>query len=209
MNNPGRRRESGNVMIEFALSSVVAVPLMLGIVFGGITLGRGIQASQIARDTAHMFAKGVDFAKLNCVEGDITSCNQHLIVRLAEGTGLTLNGGNGVVILSQVTKVFAEDCEAANLSDADCRNKGQAVFLFRTTVGNEGLRSSNFGTPAANLIQDDNTVKDYLKDQGAQASGILDLIDLGRGDVAYVVECYLQTSDLFGGGRGIYAYSIF
>lgn len=209
MNQQRKRRQSGNVIVEFALTSIVTVPMMLGIVFGGITLGRGVQSSQIARDTAHMFAKGVDFSKRNCVDGDVTSCNQHLVVRLSEGTGITLNGGNGVVILSQVTKVFAEDCQAAALSEADCKNRDKAVFLFRTTVGNEGMRASNFGTPSATLIQEDNTVKDYLKDEGAQAQGVLDLIDLERGDVAYVVECYLQTPDLFAGGRGIYSFAIF
>ncbi|MFN0172530.1 MAG: hypothetical protein ACKV22_39510 [Bryobacteraceae bacterium] len=204
-----RRRESGNIMMEFALTSVIAVPMMLGIIWGGLTIGRGIQSSQVARDTAHMFAKGVDFSSENCVSGDVTSCNQHLIVRLAYGTGMTLTGGNGVVVLSKIGKVYQADCDAAALTGSQCVNKDHTVFTWRTTVGNASLRASNFGTPSANLVNPDGTVKDQLIDTGAQANNFDPVLSLAYGDVAYVVECYLQTADLWGGQRGTYSYAVF
>ncbi len=203
-----RRRESGNIMMEFALISVLVVPMMLGIIWGGFTIGRGIQSSQIARDTAHMFAKGVDFSSQNC-SADVSSCNQHLIVRLAYGTGMTRTSGNGVVILSKIAKVFQEDCDAAALTAGQCVNKGHTIFTWRAVIGNASLRTSNFGTPTPSLINLDNSIKDQLIDTGAQAHSFDTVLALERGDVAYVVETYLQTPDLWGGQRGTYSYAVF
>ena len=39
----------------------VAGPLLLGLTNVGVRLGRGIQATQVTRDVAHMYALGADF----------------------------------------------------------------------------------------------------------------------------------------------------
>lgn len=96
MRGNNRKRQRGNQVIEFALCSVLLVPLFLGTVVLGMRLGRSIQVTQVARDTAHMYARFVDFSKAG---------NQDLVVRIASGLKMTRTGGNGVVILSQVMRI--------------------------------------------------------------------------------------------------------
>ena len=62
MQHRRRANQKGNALVEFALVALVAIPLMLGTLFLGIAMGNNIQAIQISRDVAHMYAKGVDFS---------------------------------------------------------------------------------------------------------------------------------------------------
>src|SRR5689334_24914005 len=101
------RSEKGNALLEFAAVSIVVIPLVFGMGSAGIQLGRMNEAVQICRDAGHMYARGVDFSQL---------ANQNSLVTLANGAGMTVNGGNGVVIMSEIVKVYVADCTAAGVS---------------------------------------------------------------------------------------------
>ena len=63
-----RARQRGSAALEFALVIMAAVPLLFGTVAMGVTMGRGIQAIQVTRDVAHMYALGVDFTTVGLDE---------------------------------------------------------------------------------------------------------------------------------------------
>lgn len=197
-----RKRQRGNAMIEFALSASVLLPMFLGMLWGGISLGRGIQITQITRDAGHMYAKNIDFTAV---------ANKDIVVRLALGTSMTRDGGNGVVILSQIMKVYDSDCTDAKLTLAECTNVNQTVFLHRATIGNTGLTDgqSRFGTPAVVLA--DGSVPNYLTVTGARATNFNQLLNLQPGEIAYVAEGYLASPDISftTGQAGVYAVSVF
>ena len=197
------RSEKGNAMVEFALASfLVLIPMFLGMVWSGISLGRGIQITQITRDAGHMYAKNIDFS---------APANKDIVVRLALGTSMTRDGGNGVVLLSQIMKVYDADCAAASLDAATCTNLGKTVFAHRVTIGNTGLTNgqSRFGTPSP--VNSDGSVPNYLTNAAAVATNFDRLLALQQGEVAYVAEGYLSSPDItFATGQaGVYAYSIF
>lgn len=197
-----RKRQRGNAVIEFALSAAVLLPMFLGMLWGGISLGRGIQITQITRDAGHMYAKNIDFTAV---------ANKDIVVRLALGTNMTRDGGNGVVILSQIMKVYESDCIDASLSLGECTNVGQTVFLHRATIGNTGLTDgqSRFGTPTG--VQADGSVAEYLIASGARATNFNQLLNLQPGEIAYVAEGFLASPDVSftTGEAGVYSVSVF
>ena len=207
-----KRNEKGNALLEFAAVSIVVIPLFFGMVGAGIQLGRMNEAVQICRDAAHMYARGVDFSQ---------TANKNILVALATGSGMTVAGGNGVVIMSQVTKIYLADCTAAGLTSGQCTNLNQLVFINRIVTGNSGLRSSNYGTPLASLVNSQGNIaaSDYLTKPSAVLTGsmVTELSDAGLvlndGDVAYVTEYYQSTPDLSflgtSGSGGVYAKAIF
>jgi Flp pilus assembly protein TadG len=207
-----KRSERGNALLEFAAVSIVIIPLFFGMVGAGINLGNMNQALQIASDSGHMYAKGVDFSQ---------SSNQNILVQLATGTGFATSGGNGTLIFSQVIQVYTADCTAAGLSSGQCTNNGDLVFKQRVVVGNSGLRSSNYGTPQASIVTSDGNIAphDYLTNTTAQVTGTLSTeltnasLTLNDGDVLYLTEFYMQTPSLsFLGGpgaSGIYSKAMF
>jgi len=206
------RNEKGNALIEFAAVSIVVIPLFFGMVGTGIQLGRMNEAVQVCRDAAHMYARGVDFSQTS---------NKNILVNLATGTGMTVAGGNGVVIMSQITKVFQADCTAASLTAGQCTNLGQLVFVNRLVTGNAGLRTSNYGTPPSNLVnaQGNIAASDYLTKPSLVLTGSLTTeltnagLNMNDGDVAYLTEFYESMPDLsflgVGGSNGVYAKGIF
>src|ERR1700675_2262536 len=101
------RNERGNGLLEFAAVSIVVIPLFFGMVGAGIQLGRMNEAVQICRDSAHMYARGVDFSQVG---------NQNILVSLATGSGMTVSGGTGVIVMSQIIQVYQADCTAAGLT---------------------------------------------------------------------------------------------
>ena len=206
------RNEKGNALLEFAAVSIVVIPLFFGMVGAGIQLGRMNEAVQICRDAAHMYARGVDFSQV---------ANQNILVNLATGTGMTTSGGNGVVMMSQIVRVYQADCTAAGLTAGQCANLNQLVFVNRLVTGNAGLRVSNYGTPPSNLIdaQGNIAASDYLTKPSLLVTGGLaaELTNAGLtmndGDVAYMTEFYESMPDLSflgtTGSGGVYAKAIF
>jgi hypothetical protein len=133
---------------EFALSLLVLVPLILGTGAIGINMIRTLQTVQLARDAGHMFAKGVDFSQTG---------NKNILASLGAGLGLSTTAGSGraVVILSALTYVDGSTCTAGNQANgngsaATCTNLGKWVFVQRLQVGNNTLRTSNYGAPITN-----------------------------------------------------------
>src|SRR5436305_9184465 len=96
-----RINQRGNALVEFALVSLVIVPVMLGTLFLGMAMGNNIQAVQISRDLAHMYANGVDFSAVG---------NSRIAEKLASGYNIS-NDGNSVIILTQIIRVYQSDCD--------------------------------------------------------------------------------------------------
>lgn len=203
MIDPGKHRRRGSEVIEFALVSTFLLPLLFGVLVVGLNLGRSIQVSQVSRDAGHLYARNVDFSAL---------ANQQLIARLAQSLNITPTGGNGVVILTTVTFIGQVQCDAAGLSAGQCTNLGQSVMTHRIVIGNSSLRQSNFGTPNASLIDSTGKVSDYLTESSARANGFASVLVLQAGQVAYVSEVYVPSSDYGMPGfesTGVYSRTIF
>ena len=198
-------------MVEFGIVIIVLVPMLFGTVAFGVNLGNWLQSTQITRDVAHLYARGIDFSVVS---------NQNLAVNLAQGMGgMTVAGGNGILILSQIRQVYQADCDAASLGDK-CTNLGKRVFSNRLVIGNSRLRASNFGTPPPAFVTANGNISssDYLQKASLVATNFDDSIlgqvppGMADGDVAFVVESFFSTPDLsfLGvGGNGSYSRAIF
>ena len=186
-----RKSEKGNAILEFSIVILVLIPVLFGTIGFGVNLGNMLQSAQITRDVAHIYARGIDFSQPQ---------NQNLAVNLVQGLGgMTINSGNGVLILSQIREVYLADCTAAGLTSAQCANQGKRVFQNRIVIGQSSLRSSNFGTPASALVSANGNISsnNYMTQSGAVASNFDDaLLPQQDGDVAYVVEAYFATPNL-------------
>jgi hypothetical protein len=198
-----RHGKRGTELIEFALVTSFLLPLLFGTVVVGLNLGRAIQVIQVSRDTCHMYARSIDFSD---------PANQNIVVWLANGLGITATGGRGVVILSTVTFIGQAQCTAGGLSTGQCTNINQPVFIDRIVIGNSSARASVFGTPSAGLIDSQGNVSNYMTDASARAVGFNSVLPLAAGDVAYLTETYVVSSD-YGlpgfTGTGVYSRAIF
>src|ERR1700733_3686296 len=88
------RKQRGSTLLEFILAGMFfLVPLILGAMTVGMTLGRSIRVADLNRAAGHMFARGVDFSQAS---------NRALLLRMAIGLGMTDTGGQGVIMLSEI-----------------------------------------------------------------------------------------------------------
>lgn len=202
---PEKQRQSGSMILEFAVVAPCLVMLFFGTVGLGIMLGRYIQAEFACRDIAHMYSDGIDFTQ--------TTPQNIIVQQLAAGTGITATGGSGVVILSQVMTVYQADCNASGLGST-CTNLGLPVFIQRIYVGNSTLHSSAFGTPTSTLMDSEGNISPSVyitnSDASVRTSGFEAVLDSanvlaggsgtppaeGQGDVVYVVETYFPYPDI-------------
>jgi hypothetical protein len=201
--NRRRQGQRGSEVIEFALVASFLLPVLFGTVVVGLNLGRSIQVIQVSRDAGHMYSRSVDFAD---------PANQSLIERLAQGLNITTTGGTGVVILSTVTFIGQAQCTAAGLSGSACTNLNQTVFIHRVVIGNQSARASAFGTPNPGLLDSGGHVSNYLTEASARASGFSAVLTLQPGEVGYVSEVYVPSSDYALPGyttTGVYCRTIF
>lgn len=202
----GSRR--GAAALEFALSTFVWVPLLLGIYVIGFNLIRAIQVTQVTRDAANMFAKGVNFAE---------TANQDVIYRVASGLDFKRSGGRGTLILSSVMYVGAAQCTAAGkaANTGSCPNLNHPVFTRRLVMGNALAATSAFGTPRSAIVATDGyiTPASYLTESTARANSFNALLPLTAGEISYVVEMFQPSPDLdvpgFMSGTRVYARSLF
>lgn len=201
-----RKGERGNAMIEFALCMSFLTPLLLGTFNVGMNLGRNLQVTQLARNTGHMYVRWVDFTQ---------PASQDLIVRLAQGLNLQRSGGDGLVILSQVTVPNADDCTAASLSPSMCTNRDQAVVIHRVTFGNTSLLTSRFGNPPGSAIDATGSISPevYLTNPAVRVPNSTSALTLKDHEIAYVAEVYVRSPQWSlngaGGSEGVYARSIY
>ena len=218
-------------MVEFALLCPVWVTLLLGTLWYGTAMIRGLQVTQMARDFASMYSRSVDFSTAGTVTNP--SAQDNLLPKITRELGsLTATAGPGVAIFSAITYVGADQCQLAggiywdsggNVPTANCTNYITKSFVFtqRYTVGTKGLRSSNFGAPDTN---DPDSTKQYRIPIAKYVSNANDVVkgfklipspdvDPGgykSGQPIYVVEVYYGgTSQPGYGAGGAYAYAIF
>jgi hypothetical protein len=209
-----RRRggEKGSALIEFLLASILVIfPLLFGTMVFGLSLVRANQVAEVCRDAGHMYAYGVDFSQPG---------SQSMLVQLAQGLNMTTSGGNGVVILSTVTRVGPNDCVAGGYPSGSCPNLNQTVFTRRIVIGNAQLSGSAFGDPSAIVGNGGNiAAADYAQSASAIATNFSSVIPVTSGQYAYVAETFVVSPDFnFWGGNsywnwispgGISARSIF
>lgn len=207
-------RRRGSSILEFAIVAPFLILTLFGTVALGIMLGRTIQVNQVCRDLAHMFADGVDFTQ---------TANQNIAVQLAQGTGMTANGGNGVVIFSRVMTVYQADCDAAGYTNT-CNNLNLCVITQRVVIGNSGLRASAFATPSSALMDAAGNISNsvYLQntDSSVRTTGLAELLIaagetnlIPQGNAVWVTEVFYTAPDLSflgaNSGGGVYARFIF
>ncbi|MEO8369850.1 MAG: hypothetical protein ABI806_11670 [Candidatus Solibacter sp.] len=179
-------RARGAVMIELALSMSVTLPLLLGVGAIGVRLGRTLQATQVTRDVAHMYALGADFS---------LGGSQAIARTLSRDFSLT-DTGNAVLLLSRVMKVQQTDCTAAGLGT--CPNLNLAVITQRIAIGNTALRTSSFGTPPVAYIGSGGNIAaaNYCKQSSLIATGFDAILSLAAGQSSTVVEGYFSMPEL-------------
>jgi len=151
-----RNFKRGVSYVEFALSLLVLVPLLLGVIGTGLNMHLQLQTVQLARDAGHMYARGIDFTLTG---------NQQILSQIAGTLNLstTLGSGNSEVILSTVRYVDVSACTLAGKVDGSgnpsgCTNYGSWVFSQRLLIGNNTLRSSVLGTPPSGIIGTGGTI---------------------------------------------------
>ena len=186
----GRARgQRGNAIIEFALVVTFLVMLLMGTFSIGMTLTKSVQAGVVARDAGAMFMRYVDFTMPE---------NKSILVRLANGMGMTASGGNGVVIMTQVMQVGAAECAAGGMATGSCPNYNRPVVIKRMTVGNTALYTTTFGNPAPALLQADGTISttNYLNDASVRVDNFAGVMTLTGGEFAFVSEAYFKTPEI-------------
>jgi len=195
-NMTGARRGKGQrgvELVEFALTSLFLLPILLGTIVTGMNLIRANQCTHLVRSIGSLYIHGVDFS---------LSASKDLAVRLARGLNLQNNpaSGAGVIILSQVTFIGDATCAANNLAGLTCTNRNQYVLTQRLTIGNTSLRTSSVGTPTA-VINPAGMVQNYVTDPGARASTSFASLwnpQLADGQYVYAVEGFFTGISLGG-----------
>jgi len=191
------RRESGSSLLEFALFSIFLIPLFMGTVTTGMGLGKSIQVSQVARDAGHMFVRQVDFSQ---------SSNKEIIVRVSRGLNMTLTGGNGTVVLSQILMIGPTECTAAGLNSSSCTNMNYPVITQRLVIGNGGLYTSAIGNPASGIITSNGTItpNNYLTNVSCRANTLstggtnptTGQLTLQNAERTFIAEAYFTVPEL-------------
>ena len=211
-------RQKGAAIVEFSLSLLFLVPLLLGTLVFGFRLIRNLEMEQIVRDIGHMYIRGVDFRN---------SGPQSNAATLAQGFDLSATGMS-VLVISQIKVIQQEDCDAANPGKPKgtlCTNLKNPVFTEQLMVGNTSLKingvsvaKSAFGVPP---LQSDKTVSDADQANTATAAagntdagtGFVKVIQLQPGEIAYLTEMLNATPELsitgLTGMPQIYARSVF
>ncbi len=195
MNTTHRRRERGSMMIEFVLvSSFFLVPLIIGTFTYGFAVLRDVEAVQLTRDIGHMYSRGVDFSvPANQALFTMPSSGNGSGPNLGQGMAIMANpngnvtggtAGNGVVVLSTLTKVPA----------GTCNNCGHIVVMNRVVIGNTSLYTTQYGTPSN--INSHGDVQSYTTDTTARADNFANLMTMTDGEIAYLAESYVTAPDL-------------
>jgi hypothetical protein len=222
-----KRGQGGQELIEFALTAILLIGLLLNSFITGMDLIRSIQVNQACRDLANMYIHGADFS---------TYSMQQLAQRLAHGLGLEIgssftgnnaantgNGGNVLVTLSRVMYVGSTtDPNCAAVGASNCTNANSYVFTQRIQFGNgslAGSKPSTLGNPSTSAISSSGIVQNPITDAGAKLPGAAQTsfsglwqVALTDGQTCYVAEFYAQSPELVLGSfsaGGVYARYLF
>jgi hypothetical protein len=201
------RKESGNVVLEFALVAMPTVFLLLGVVVVGLNLGRAIEVGQICRDADSMYVRGVDFS---------TTAAQNLLVQLGQNMNLqTGSTSSGVIILSQVQ--FVPNPLTCTVSCG-----GSFQLMQRQIIGNTSLPGTQFPTAGSIPACGGSTTTDCQDSQGniegyqtysnATISNFGSSLSLNPNAISYVAEAYFlngPTLQVWSSSAGFYAQAFF
>jgi hypothetical protein len=150
-----------------------------------------------------MYSRSLDFSD---------PANQAIIERLAQGLNIHPTGGTGVVILSTIEFIGTAQCTAAGLTSAQCTNLNYPVVINRIVIGNASARASSYGTPNPGLIGSNGNVSNFMTDASARANGFNSVLALLAGNLAYLSEVYVPSSDYGLPGyqtTGVYCKTVF
>jgi hypothetical protein len=203
------RNERGGALVEFALLSVVWVPLLFGTIVFGFNLLGAIQLSQLCRDSGHMYAYGVDFTQ---------PANVTLLQRLASNLNINIqqNSGDGYILFSTITLVTDADCAAAG--NSTCPNRNKYVFTKLLVFGDRTNVQTSLGSPASRFLQPGSVIQisDYLNDGSLVATGFpslnINFVPGQPGQYAFTSEVTLHSQVLNWhsfSNTGTYARSVF
>lgn len=184
-----KKREGGSAVVEFALSTMFWVPLLVGTSVVGTNLMRALQIAQVTRDAGHMYAYGVDFS---------LTANKAILVRLAKGLDISADGGSGAVVLSTITRIGTLQCAAGGLTVERCPNYNHAVLVRRIVVGNPNVGISKFVTPQSNVIGSSGYIPaaTYLTNASVRAPKFANLLTLPAGQPAHMAETRFNSTDV-------------
>jgi hypothetical protein len=228
-----KRMNRGGAMLEFALLCPIWLSLLLGTLWYGTAMVRGLMVTQTARDLASMYCRSVDFSATGT-----GTAQTNILPKLVRELGTISATGTGVIVFSRLTYVGADQCQLAGsptywnsasstpvVTATGCHNYQHFVFTQRYIVGKKGLRNSSgdssFGAP---LDADLDSTKQYaipittyVKNDGDRADKFTLLpspdVESGgysSGQPVYAVEVFFAgTSQANYGGGGAYAYAIF
>ena len=149
---PNKRRKSqGQTFIEFLFVMLWAVPFLLITLALGMNLIEGLEVIQLARDTASMYARKVDFT---------TDAGKDMLDRIGNGLNLrTQDSANSqaTIVMSALTFMDTSACATAVANGCTCGNSGNWVFaqylILPPPLANSPASQSQYGNPgsAANL----------------------------------------------------------
>jgi hypothetical protein len=176
----------------YVLGAIFLVPLSIGVVLVSKNASESDNAYKVSHEVGSMYAQGVDFSQ---------SANQNIALSVAEGVGIDIQGGKGVLILSKIRMVHPSDCPSS--AAGKCNNKGYPVVTERYVLGNRSLRPSAFGTPAS-LDPASGKVRDWINDLSARAVNFAS--SLKPGETTYAAECYLDSPESH---SGVYSRAMF
>lgn len=190
---PRRSKNPATHLIRlYTLGAIFLVPLGVGVLLVTSSATRSDDAYKISREIGSMYAQGLDFSQI---------ANQNIAMNVAEGIGVDMQAGKGVLILSKIRMVHPSDC--AEHTSGKCKNSGYPVVIERYVLGNRSLRPSSFGTPAT-LDLASGKVRDWANDPSARAANFVST--LKPGEITYAAECYLPTPESRG---GVYSRAMF
>jgi hypothetical protein len=176
----------------YAVGAIFLVPLSIGVLLVNTGASQNAHANEISRDVASMYAQGIDFS---------ADANRNIVLKAAEGLGVNIGQGQGVLILSKIRMVHDSDCSGDQTPN--CSNKGYAVVTQRYVIGNPALRSSSFGTPAS-IDSGTGNVRNWTNDASARAQNFG--AKLRPGELTYAAECYLLSPE---SAAGVHSRAMF
>ena len=227
-----RKKQSGSVLIEFALVALLFVPLFMGTFVTGMNMIRSIQANHIAGDMANMFIHGANFSD-RAMQQVAKRLATGLDLQVGTGTGNVAdnlsNSGRGIVWVSKVMWVGANnEANCLGVMPAACTNASKFVITEQIRFGTgtlESERDTTVGHPTAPRDTNGRVTVDVVQDSSAavpepQQTKLQQMWQandpsIGRaplqdGQVLYMVEVYFKSPDLniargARGGGGVYA----
>ena len=227
-----KNKEKGQEIVEFALVSLMIIPVFIGMFVTGMNLIVSIQTNNMVRNLGNLYIHGADFSSY---------AYQDLARRMGTGLNLqmpsfsgnlqsnTSTSGDGIVRITQLMYVGTNtDPNCVAVGAANCVNRNSFVFTQRVVFGNSSVETAHpsfAGDPTGATLSSMESVSNPVTDVHAAlsisaqtamnslwqttANGQQPLKD---GQILYVSEAYFQTPSLSLGNvtsNGVYARCFF